>query len=87
MGEFFIFVLIVFSFGWGSAFLIHYLRRNWRTLDQTADTEVLARLLEDTDQLASRLSQVEEELDFFKKLHEPEEPGRISPPAADGEGE
>ena len=81
MPEFLAFVVIVFTFGWGSAFLLSHLRRNWRQLDQTMDHEVIARLLEDTDQLASRLTQVEDELDFFKKLNAPKDPERLSPPA------
>ena len=83
MLDFLAFVMIVFTFGWGSAFLLKYFRRNWQRLDQTMDHEVIARLLEDTDQLASRLTQVEDELDFFKKLNAPEDPERLSPPAYD----
>ncbi|MFC1640394.1 hypothetical protein ACFL3B_06495 [Gemmatimonadota bacterium] len=44
-----------------------------------------SRLLEDTDQLGTRVSQVEDELDFYKKLHSPENPGRLSPPGENGE--
>ena len=86
MVDFLVLISILFLFGWGSAFLLPLLRRNWSKLDQTVDTEVIARLLEDTDQLSTRLTQVEDELDFFKKLHEPEEQSRISPPAEDGKG-
>ena len=86
LAEFLVLVLILFMFGWGSAFLLPLLRRNWNKLDQTVDNEVIARLLEDTDHLSTRLTQVEDELDFFKKLHEPEEQSRISPPAEDGTG-
>ncbi len=80
------FVLIIFAFGWGSAFLLPYLRRNWRGLDQTLDHEVIARLLEDTDQLAARLTRVEDELHFFKELHAPDRQDRLSPPEENGEG-
>ena len=79
MGEFLAFVLILFTFGWGSAFLLPYIRRHSRRLDSTVDSEVLARLLEDTDQLATRLDQIEEELRFFRELRAPEERIRLSP--------
>ena len=86
MGEFLAFVLIVFTAIWGSAFLLPYVRRHGRKLDKTLDHEVIARLLEDTDQLATRLSHVEDELDFFKKLHGPEGQSRLLPPEEGGEG-
>ena len=86
MGEFLVFALIVFGFGWGSAFLLPYLRRHDRSLNRNVDPEVIARLLEDTDQLSTRLNQVEEELDFFKKLYEPERPNFLSSPSQ-GENE
>lgn len=87
MGEFFLFMLILFVFGSGTAFLLPRALRSWRNVDQTVDNEVIARLLEDTDQLATRLSQVEEELDFFKELHAPEDRGQIPPPDYPGNGE
>ena len=83
MGEFLAFVLIVFAAGWGSAFLLPYVRRHSQKLDQSMDHEVLARLLEDVDQISTRLSHVEDELDFFKDLNAPEERGRLPSPGGD----
>jgi hypothetical protein len=86
LGEFLAFVLIIFTFGWATAFLIPYVRRHWQKLDQTADQEVLARLLEDMDQISSRLSHIEEDLEFYRELRGPEDPDRLPAPAEDGEG-
>ena len=83
MGEFLAFVLIIFGAGWGSAFLLPYVRRHSQRLDRTVDHEIIARLLEDTDQLSARLNRVEEELDFFKDLNAPEDQGRLAPPAGE----
>jgi len=86
LGEFLAFILILFTFGWGSAFLLPYVRRHWRKLDRTVDHEIIARLLEDTDQLAARLTQVEDELHFFKELNAPDDQERLSSPDMGGEG-
>jgi hypothetical protein len=56
------------------------LRRQNKRLNESVDYEVMARLLEDVDQLANRLSQVEDELRFFKELRAPDAPGRLSAP-------
>lgn len=80
MGEFFLFMLILFTFGWGSAFLAARLKGGPNRLDSTADSELLARLLEDMDQLSIRLGRVEEDLDFFKELRAPGDPPRLSSP-------
>ena len=82
MGEFIIFVSTVFVFGTASAFVVHFLRRQNQKLDSGVDHQVLARLLEDTDTLSTRLDRVEEELEFFRNLNAPDPPGRI---AAGGE--
>jgi hypothetical protein len=86
LGEFLAFILILFTLGWGSAFLLPYVRRHWGKLDRTVDHETLARLLEDTDQLAARLTQVEDELHFFKELNAPDDQERLSSPDMGGEG-
>lgn len=83
MGEFFLFVLIIFAFGWGSAFLLPFVRRHSSRMEPTIDHEVLARLMEDMDQISGRLTQVEEELDFFRELRAPGEPERLPPPDGD----
>ena len=72
MGEFFLFMLILFTFGWGSVFLAARLNRGPNRLESTADSELLARLLEDMDQISKRLGHVEEELDFYKELRAPD---------------
>ena len=81
MGEFFLFMLILFTFGWGSVFLATRLKRGADRLESAADSELLARILEDMDRLSMRLSQVEEEMDFFKELRAPERVGRLKPSA------
>ena len=86
MGEFLGFVLIVFAAGWGSAFLLPLLRQRFKKMDQSMDHEVLARVLEDVDQLSTRLNHVEEELDFFKDLNAPEKQGQLPSPD-EGEGQ
>ena len=80
MGEFFLFMLILFVFGFGAAFLVPLVRRNSTRLEPPLDNQVLARLLEDVDQLSTRLSPLEEEVDFFKELNAPEERRSISSP-------
>jgi hypothetical protein len=80
LGEFIVFVSTLFFFGTASAFVVHYFRRQNRKLDSGVDHQVLARLLEDTDTLSSRLDRVEEELEFFRRLNSPEARDEISPP-------
>jgi hypothetical protein len=89
LGEFFIFMLILFGFGWGSAFLAARYQRYSKGVEGSMDQEVLARLLEDMDQLSTRLSRIEEDVDFFRDLRAPEAPDLLTPPddqAATGEG-
>ena len=86
MGEFIIFLSSLFVFGTATAFVVHYFRRQSGRLDPGIDHEVLARLLEDTDGLSTRLDRIEEELEFFKKLNAPAESARLSPPETEGEG-
>lgn len=87
MGEFLGFMLILFFFFWGSAILLPYVRRNSRKLEGPLDNEVLARLLEDVDQISTRLNRVEEEMDFFKDLKSPREPGSLPPGGVEEEEE
>ena len=81
MGEFLAFVLIVFAAGWGSAFLVPYLKRHSKKLDRTVDQETLGRLLEEVDRLSGRVTHVEEELDFYRELRGPKGRDRLPPPA------
>jgi len=75
-----VFMLILFAFGWGSVFLAARLKGGPNRLESTADSELLARLLEDMDQISTRLGHVEEELDFFKELRAPAKPPRLGSP-------
>ena len=77
------FLLVVSFIGWGSAFAFLHFRREAKNLDQGMDNQVLGRLLEDVDQLTSRLSRVEEELDFYRELRGTEAPERLAPPDPD----
>lgn len=87
MAEFLGFLLVISFIGWGSAFAALHFRRQAKRLDQSVDHEVLVRLLEDTDDLATRLSRVEEELGFLRELRAPPDPGRLNPPEDRGTGE
>lgn len=79
------FMSILFTFGWGSVFLATRLKKGPDRLESTADSELLARLLEDMDQISTRLGHVEEELDFFKELRAPSEsPRLVSPDNSEG---
>ncbi len=82
MGEFFAFILIVFSAIWGSVFLGAYVKAFSRKLESRPDDPLIEGLRDETDQLTIRLARVEEELRFFRNLHEPESPGQLRPPDA-----
>jgi len=86
LGELFLLILMLFTFGVASAFLFPMAHRHSKRLDRTVDQDVLARLLEDMDRLSTRLGQVEEELGFFKELRAPERKDRLSAPPGEGEG-
>ncbi len=77
-------LVVLVALGLGSTFLLSHLRRHSGRLEGGMDREVLARVLEDMDQLSNRVNQVEEELDFFKELGRPKKTGRIGP-TSDGE--
>lgn len=77
----FLLAFFVLAFGFGSLFL--YLRRPSNRLEGGMDREVLARILEDVDQLSNRLNRVEEEMDFFKELRGPGAPDRLPAPPDD----
>jgi hypothetical protein len=82
VGEFAAFMLIVFVFGWGSAFLLPHLRRQKNRLDgpNSADSELMARLLEDNEQLEARIAVLEEETGFFQQLYPGGDPEKLPPP-------
>ena len=80
MAEFLGFLLVISFIGWGSAFAALHFRRQAKQLDRSVDHDVLARLLEDTDDLATRLSRVEEELSFFRELNSVEDRARLAAP-------
>jgi len=80
LGPFLGFLLIISVIVWGTAFAALHFRRELKGSNQGVDSEMLARLLEDVDQLSTRLSRLEEEMDFFKELRAPESRGRLSPP-------
>ena len=83
MGDFFLFVLILFVFGSATAYLAPYLSRRAKGLEGNVDQETLARLLEDVDQLSTRLAQIEEEMAFYRELRDQPEPNRL-PASGDG---
>jgi hypothetical protein len=77
LGEFLGFLLIISVIGWGTAFTALHFRRHLKRMDEGVDHEVLARILEDVDQISTRLSRLEEDMDFFKELRAPDTPGRL----------
>jgi hypothetical protein len=81
LAEFFLFMLILFMFGSATAFLVPYLSRRAKRLDGTVDQETLARILEDMDQLSSRVSHIEEEMAFYKELRGREAPEGLPAPS------
>jgi hypothetical protein len=64
-------VLIISVIVWGTAFTAIFLWRQIRSPDRRVESEVTARLLEEVDNLSTRLAHVEEELDFYRKLRDP----------------
>ena len=66
MGEFFLFVVIVFSAFWGSMFLSPIARRRRNQVEE--DPEAARLLREELDDLQKRLGRMEEELEFYRKL-------------------
>jgi len=64
--------LLLFSGAWGSAFLAVHLKRFARKLEPGPPSPLIDELRGDAHQLDARLGRVEEELRFFRQLHEPE---------------
>lgn len=85
MAEFLGFALIASVIGLGWAFAIPTLRRRRANMESgSADAQLMARLLEDNEQLESRITALEDEFRFFKELYPPEEPERLPPPGTNG---
>jgi hypothetical protein len=85
MGDFFLFVLIIFSAIWGSAAVFTLLGRISRRVEPRNQDALIGGLREEVESLSGRLGRVEEELDFYKRLQAPEEP-RASLPKKTSEG-
>jgi hypothetical protein len=84
LGELLGFLLVISFIGWGTAFVALRFRRELGRGGGEVDHEVLARLLEDMDALSTRLSRVEEEMDFFKDLRAPETRPGLPPSGPEG---
>jgi hypothetical protein len=72
--EFFLFILILFSAAWGSAFLYQIIGKFSRIVEPGNEEMGDSRLREEVENLAGRLGRVEDELEFYKQLRAPEEP-------------
>jgi len=83
VGEFFVFVLIVFSAVWGSAFLAARLKRSSRELEAGSDGPIRDRLRDDLEQLETRVGSLEEELEFFRELRSPQSSAKLPSPESD----
>ncbi len=75
-----VFILMIVSGVWGSMVLAALLKRFSRKLESRADDPLIEELRQDTHQLEARLDRVEEELSFFRELHEPESPVQLPSP-------
>ena len=85
MYEFFLFVLIICSAVWGSAFVFTLVGRLSKRVEPGNQDALIGVLREEVESLSGRLGRVEEELDFYKRLKAPEEP-RVSLPKETSEG-
>ncbi len=72
MFEFFIFILILCSAIWGSAFFYVLMKGLSKRLDSPGRRPPDLLLREEVESLAARLDRVEDELDFYKRLSAPE---------------
>ena len=80
MGMFLGFLLIILVVVWGTAFTGLYFWRQARSLDRGAESEVTARLLQEVEDLSTRLARVEEEVDFLTELKAPRDSRRLPDP-------
>ena len=89
MGEFAVFILIIFSAVWGSIALGSYMfGRDKLTGGSDGDTDLLLQAVRDElDAVSTRLMRVEDDLSFFNELHAPKGNPALSPPAAGDEPE
>ena len=74
MYEFFLFVLIICSAVWGSAFVFTLVGRLSKRVEPGNQEALIAVLREEMESLTGRLGRVEDELDFYKRLQAPDEP-------------
>ncbi len=81
MGDFLVFVIIVFAAFWGSMFLARRLRPPAAPRDTALAGTAERRLRESLDLLESRVVALEEESEFLKKLLEPRSSAEQLPPA------
>ena len=83
MGEFFAFMVIVFTAVWGSVFLAAHLKRSFRELEPGPDGPLQDRLQDGLEQLETRVASLEEELEFFRELHSPQSSAKLPLPEDD----
>ena len=84
MGEFALFIFIIFSAVWGSIALGSYMfGRDKLTGGSDEDSDLLLQAVrEELDAVSTRLMRVEDDLSFFNELHAPERKPALSPPAS-----
>ena len=75
-----VFIVLITGGIWGSMVLAALLKRLSPKLESRADDPLIEELRQDTHQLEARLDRVEEELSFFRELHEPESPVQLPSP-------
>jgi hypothetical protein len=83
--EFFFFMLILLGFAAGSGFIYVLVTRLSRRVQPGGEDLSLSLLRDEVDSLTQRLGRVEEELEFYKRLGAPDEPGALPPSPAPGD--
>jgi hypothetical protein len=71
--EFFLLMMILLGTAWGAAMLYFVARALSKRLDAPEPGPADALLREDVESLSHRLSRVEEELEFYKRLKAPDD--------------
>ncbi len=71
MEDFFFVVLIGFSAAWGSVYLGHRLWRSSKQINRGPSEQLIDEVREETALLARKIVLLEEEVKFFRALHEP----------------
>jgi hypothetical protein len=86
MGEFAVFILIIFSAMWGSVVLATLLKERHRKLDARLESQLgsglgdgeLAEIHEELVRLSARMERMEDDVGFFTELNRPNQPAQLT---------